>query len=68
MMAAVSIGAYGSMEDCADKWVTPLLGIAEKPDAELAEIYTRLYPGYVAARSALRPVWKEVSRYREHTK
>jgi erythritol kinase (D-erythritol 1-phosphate-forming) len=67
MMAAVSIGAFGSMEDCAARWVTPLLGEAEQPDAALAEVYSRLYPAYVAARSALRPVWKEVSRYREHT-
>ena len=54
MIAAVSIGLYKSMEDCAAEWVTPLLGEAEKPDAALAESYAKIYPAYAAAHQALR--------------
>jgi erythritol kinase len=57
MMAAVAVGAYGSMEECIAEWVTPLLDAAEAPDAALTEIYSRLFPAYQAARRALEPVW-----------
>ena len=58
MMAAVSIGAYDTMDDCVGDWVTPLLGDTEVPDADLARTYDALYPAYAAAHAALRPVWK----------
>jgi erythritol kinase (D-erythritol 1-phosphate-forming) len=64
MIAAVSIGLYKSMEDCAAEWVTPLLGGAEKPDAGLAESYARIFPAYVAAHQALRPVWRDMAANR----
>ncbi len=64
MIAAVSIGLYTSMEDCAAEWVTPLLGEAEKPDAALAESYSKIYPAYAAAHQALRPVWKQMAATR----
>lgn len=61
MMAAVSIGLYRTMTECAADWVSPLLGEAEPPDAGLASIYERLYPAYAAARQALRPVWRNMA-------
>ncbi|MDB5554108.1 MAG: lyxX [Rhizobium sp.] len=62
MMAAVAIGAYKSMDDCIKDWVTPLLGEAEAPDAELARRYEAMFPAYVKARKALAPVWDDLAR------
>jgi erythritol kinase len=64
MIAAVSIGAYPSMESCVAEWVTPLLGAPEAPDAALAARYDALYPAYAEARDALRPVWKTMAQAR----
>jgi erythritol kinase (D-erythritol 1-phosphate-forming) len=64
MIAAVSIGLYKTMEDCAAQWVTPLLGDAEPPDAELCALYSKAYPAYAAAHQALRPVWKQMAAAR----
>jgi erythritol kinase (D-erythritol 1-phosphate-forming) len=64
MIAAVSIGLYQSMEECAAEWVTPLLGEAEKPDAALSQTYASLYPAYAGAHQALRPVWKNLAAAR----
>jgi len=61
MMAAVAIGAYPSMDDCIKEWVTPLLGEAEAPDAELARRYDAMFPAYVKARRALAPVWEDLA-------
>ena len=67
MIAAVSIGLYKSMEDCAVEWVDPLLGTAEHPNAELSKIYSRVYPQYVEAHKALRPLWKSMAANRKLT-
>jgi len=61
MMAAMAIGAYSSMDDCIKEWVTPLLGEAEAPDADLARRYERMFPAYVKARKALAPVWEDLA-------
>lgn len=58
MMAAVCIGQFDGMDDCAAQWVRPLLGDVEPPDDTLSDIYARTYPAYAAAHAALRPVWK----------
>ncbi|MHA1566701.1 MAG: FGGY-family carbohydrate kinase, partial [Alphaproteobacteria bacterium] len=58
MMAAVAIGQYDTMDACTADWVTPLLGDLEAPDQSLADIYAETFPVYIAARQALRPVWK----------
>ena len=62
MIAALSIGQYRSMADCAAQWVTPLLSENEAPDALLSEIYDRTFPAYVAARAVLRPVWRSMAQ------
>jgi erythritol kinase len=45
------------MDECIARWVPPLLGPAEAPDPRLVATYDRLFPAYVAARTALAPVW-----------
>ncbi|RWC33664.1 FGGY-family carbohydrate kinase [Mesorhizobium sp.] len=61
MMAAVGLGVYGSMEDCAAEWVTPLLGDCDAYDEALSQTYDALFPSFVAAHRALRPVWKSMA-------
>ncbi|MBM2710015.1 carbohydrate kinase [Mesorhizobium caraganae] len=58
MMAAVGLGIYRSMDDCCAEWVTPLLGECDTYDEALSQTYDALFPSFVAARQALRPVWK----------
>ncbi|MES0024231.1 MULTISPECIES: FGGY-family carbohydrate kinase [unclassified Mesorhizobium] len=58
MMAAVGLGVYRSMDDCCTEWVTPLLGECDAYDEALSQTYDALFPSFVAARQALRPVWK----------
>ncbi len=55
MMAAVATGVFPDMESCIARWVTPTLGEAIEPDPALAERYDRLFPAYVAARTAAPP-------------
>ena len=62
MTAAVAIGAYDSMTDCVEKWVTPLLNALEPPDPKLAHIYHKLFAEYVAARHALQPIWGGIAQ------
>ena len=61
MMAAVAVGAFENMDACIARWVTPLLGAAEAPDAALADRYDRLYPAYVETRQAMPPVWERLA-------
>jgi erythritol kinase len=62
MMAAVGLGIYRSMDDCAAEWVTPLLGENDAYDEALSQTYDALFPSFTAARQALRPVWKTMAR------
>ena len=61
MMAAVCIGAYGSMDDCIAEWVTPLLGEPELPDSELVSTYSDLFEAYRESRQAIAPVWQQMN-------
>lgn len=61
MIAAVSVGQYGSMDECVGEWVTPLLGEAEPSDRGLAAIYDKVIPSYMLAHQALRPVWRAMA-------
>ena len=64
MMAAVSIGQFQSMDECARQWVVPHLGSITKPDAELAEQYESLFPAYQQTRQSLTGSWKAMSQHR----
>ncbi|WP_116134459.1 FGGY-family carbohydrate kinase [Tropicimonas sp. IMCC34043] len=66
MMAAVAIGAYGTMDACIAEWTTPLLGAAEPPDPALVQVYDRLFTCYREARVALEPVWASLAASRAH--
>ena len=65
MMAAVSIGAFSSMEDCIDKWVKPFLQAREAPNSELASIYEDLFRSYRDVRNSLPSVWDTLNSIRE---
>jgi erythritol kinase len=57
MMAAVAIGAYRTMDDCIEDWVTPELGAAEQPAADDVERMERLFAAYADIRRGIAPAW-----------
>lgn len=59
MMAAVNIGHYQSMDECVSKWVEPLLAEPEMADSAIVDQYSGVFPSYLSAREALRPVWRQ---------
>jgi erythritol kinase (D-erythritol 1-phosphate-forming) len=64
MIAAVAIGFYPDMTACADDWVRPHLNEPQKPDAALARRYAQMFPAYLDARLASRPIWKRLAALR----
>jgi erythritol kinase (D-erythritol 1-phosphate-forming) len=64
MIAAVAIGFYPDMTACAEDWVRPHLNEPQKPDAALARRYAQMFPAYLDARLASRPVWKRLAALR----
>jgi erythritol kinase len=64
MMAAVSIGHYQSMDDCARQWVVPHLGDITRPDPTLAAKYESLFPAYQQSRQSLGGSWKAMNQHR----
>ncbi|EJN03077.1 FGGY-family carbohydrate kinase [Phyllobacterium sp. YR531] len=57
MIAAVSLGIYGSMADCVKDWVTPSQRTPEPIDVELSAIYEEAFPAYRQSRLALQDTW-----------
>lgn len=68
MMAAVAVGVFDDMAAAAARWVTPLLGALVHPEPELARLYERLFPIYVATRTAMPPIWAELMALRSGDK
>ncbi len=62
MMAAVCLGVYADMADCAAEWVTPYLGESEAPDPELTAIYGKTYALYEEARRSMPPLWRSLAQ------
>lgn len=62
MMAAVCLGVYPNMADCAAQWVTPYLGESESPDPELTAIYGKSYALYEEARRSMPPLWRSLAQ------
>ncbi len=58
MIAAVQQKFFPDMAACAKVWVDPHIGAATQPDASLATRYDKTFPHYVAARKAMRPIWR----------
>jgi erythritol kinase len=65
MIAAMSLGRYASLADCADCWVTPTLGASTEPDPGHRMLYDKLYPIYRSVREAMPPVWAALADARE---
>ena len=64
MIAAVATGLYSDMTSCTEDWVRPYLNELQKPDTVLAARYTKMFPAYLDARLAARPVWKQLAALR----
>jgi erythritol kinase (D-erythritol 1-phosphate-forming) len=58
MIAAVQQGLFADMAACAKTWVDPHLGASTRPDQMLVPRYNAIFPHYIEARKAMRPVWK----------
>jgi erythritol kinase (D-erythritol 1-phosphate-forming) len=65
MMAALRLGLYSDLEQCAEAWVTPALGELTLPDSALSEIYRKLYSVYLEIRKTMPPAWKSLAHIRE---
>jgi erythritol kinase len=64
MIAAVATGLYPDMTACAEDWVRPYLNVPQTPDPALAARYAKIFPAYLEARLAARPVWKQLAALR----
>jgi erythritol kinase (D-erythritol 1-phosphate-forming) len=58
MIAAFQQKLFPDMTTCTNTWVEPHLGASTEPDAELTQRYEKIFPQYLAARKAMRPVWR----------
>jgi erythritol kinase len=64
MIAAVATGLYPDTTACVEDWVTPHLNAPQTPDAALVSRYAQMFPAYLDARLASRPVWKQLAALR----
>jgi erythritol kinase (D-erythritol 1-phosphate-forming) len=64
MIATVAIGFYSDMTACAERWVRPYLNAPQMPDPALVLRYAQMFPAYLDARLATRPVWKQLAAVR----
>ena len=60
MMAAVSIGLYRDMAECAARWIAGIEGETEHPDPNLTAVYDLLFPVYREGYEALPTVWQQL--------
>ena len=65
MTAAVSLGIYGDMAQCANAWVTPSLGDTTEPDPKTSELYAKLFPIYRDIRARMPPAWAALAEARQ---
>ncbi len=61
MMAATQQKIYPSLGACVDQWVSPLIGQATLPDADLAKTYDGAFAIYKETREAMRKVWRQAA-------
>jgi erythritol kinase len=64
MIAAVRLGVYDDMAECASAWVTPLLGETLEPDPDLNTVYDKLFPVYADIRKRTPPAWAALAEAR----
>ena len=60
MIAAVSIGLYSNMAECARRWIAQPKDDIVNPDSALARTYEVLFPVYREAYSSLPSVWRQM--------
>lgn len=65
MIAAVCLGLYRSMAECAAAWLGGRGGEAELPDPELAARYEALFPLYREGYEAMPALWRRLHDLRE---
>ena len=58
MIAAVQQKLFPNMAACAKAWVDPHLGHSTQPDTKLVSRYDKVFPHFVEARKAMRPIWR----------
>jgi erythritol kinase (D-erythritol 1-phosphate-forming) len=58
MIAAVQQNLFPDMTACTNTWVEPHLGASTEPDVPLRKRYDTVFPLYVQAHKAMRPVWR----------
>jgi erythritol kinase (D-erythritol 1-phosphate-forming) len=61
MIAAVQQKLFPDMSACANTWVEPNLGASTEPDMALTTRYEKIFPSYVEARKAMRPIWRNLA-------
>lgn len=61
MMAATQQKIYSSLAACVDQWVTPLIGQATLPNADLAKTYDEAFAIYKETTRAMRPIWRKAA-------
>ena len=67
MTAAVCLGAFSDMAECANAWVTPSLGETTEPNSDLSELYAKLFPVYRDIRASMPPAWAALAEARKGT-
>ena len=64
MIASVALGLHADMAACVKAWVTPALGEAVTPDAELRRVYDGAFPIYRSIREAMPGPWAALASLR----
>jgi erythritol kinase (D-erythritol 1-phosphate-forming) len=60
MIAAVSIGLYSNIAECARRWIAQPKDDIVNPDSALARTYEVLFPAYREAYASLPGVWRQM--------
>jgi erythritol kinase len=66
MMAAVCVGLFATMAECAAVWVAPRLEPPVLPDPALVALYAKLFPLYRDSYAALPSVWRRLRALRDN--
>jgi len=65
MTAAVQQKIYPDMTACTNAWVEPHLTAITEPEGGWLKAYDAAFEAYLAARKAMRPVWRGIGKARQ---
>lgn len=65
MIAAISIGAYDTMNACIADWVDPFLTDGSMPDNAALPVYDQLFEAYSNVRLGMTDIWPMLDNLRE---